>query len=118
MQPTKLFILLLLFCSACSNKGKESKPDITFERTKWDTKDELNYTYRKQMINDLLKNYKWPGIKKDSVLKLLGAPDDIEEDIFMLYHYEQKHLGSFPLSTKSLVIQLTPDSTVELARTN
>ncbi|MDB5231505.1 MAG: hypothetical protein JWN76_2310 [Chitinophagaceae bacterium] len=118
MQTTKLLLLLVLLCSACNNKNDAPKPDIKFERAQWDTKDGLNYTHRKQMINDLLKNYKWPGIKKDSVINLLGEPDAIEEDIFMLYHYEQKHLGSFPLSTQSLVIQLTPDSTVKLARTN
>jgi hypothetical protein len=119
MQTTKLLFLLLLSCSACSNKHEASKPDIKFERTKWDTKDNLDYTYRKQMVNDLLINYKWPGVKKDSVIKLLGEPDVIEEDIFMLYHYEQKHLfGSFPLSTQALVIQLDTDSTVKLARTN
>ncbi len=106
MQTTKLLLLLLLFCSACSNKNEASKPDTKFERTKWDTKDGANYTYRNQMVNDLLKNYNWPGLKKDSVLKLLGEPDGIEENIFMLYNYEQKHLGFFPLSTKSLVIQL------------
>ena len=70
------------------------------------------------MINDLLNNYKWAGIKKDSVVTLLGEPDGMEEDIFMLYHYEQKFLGSFVLSTQSLVIQLATDSTVKLARTN
>lgn len=118
MQITKLLLLCLLFCSACNNKDKTSAPDIKFERTKWDTKDGLNYSYRKQMINDLLDNYKWAGIKKDSVLNLLGEPDSIEEDIFMLYHYDQKHLGSFVLSTQSLVIQLDPDSTVKLARRN
>ncbi len=118
MQTTKLLLLFLLFCSACSNKDEAPKPNIKFERTKWDTKDGVKYTYRKQMINDLLNNYNWPGVKKDSVLHLLGEPDVIEEDIFMLYHYEQKHFGSFVLSTQSLVIELTTDSTVKLARTN
>ena len=118
MQTTKFLLMLLLFCSACSNKDEASKPDIKFERTKWDIKDDANYTYRKQMVNDLLNNYNWPGVKKDSVLKMLGKPDEIEEDIFMLYDYEQKHLGSFPLSTKSLVFELSADSTVKLARKN
>lgn len=71
------------------------------------------------MLDDLLNNYTWAGIKKDSVIKLLGEPDEIEDDIFMLYHYEQKHLfGSFPLSTESFVIELDADSTVKLARRN
>jgi len=94
MQTIKLLFALLLFCSACSNKKETAIPDIKFERTKWDAKDDLNYTYRKQMVNDLLKTYNWPGLKKDSVLHLLGEPDVIEDDIFMLYHYEQKYFGS------------------------
>ncbi|MDB5200492.1 MAG: hypothetical protein JWO92_2455 [Chitinophagaceae bacterium] len=118
MQTTKLLFLLLLFCSACSDKNDPPKPDIKFERTKWDIKDDGSYTYRKQMVNDLLNNYKWSGVKKDSVLKLLGEPDGVEENIFMLYNYNQKHLGFFPLSTKSLVFELAADSTVKLARTN
>lgn len=118
MQTTKLLLLFLLFCTACSNKDEAPKPNIKFERTKWDTKDGVKYTYREQMINDLLNNYNGPGVKKNSVLHLLGEPDVIEEDIFMLYHYEQKHFGSFVLSTQSLVIELATDSTVKLARTN
>lgn len=117
-QITKWLPIVILFCSACNNKDEASKPDIKFERTKWDAKDDLNYSYRKQMVNDLLNNYHWPGLKKDSVIKLLGESDGIEEDIFMLYHYEQKYFGSFPLSTKSLVFQLASDSTVKLARAN
>jgi len=117
MQKPKL-LLLLLICSACHNNEEATKSDISFERTKWDAKDGVNYTYRKQMVNDLLNNYKWPGVKKDSVLKLLGEPDVVEEGIFLLYHYEQKRLGGFPLSTQSLVIELATDSMVKLARTN
>ena len=118
MKSIKLFLLLLLICSACSNKNDAPKPDIKFERTKWDIKIDDGYTYRKQMINDLLNNYKWPGVKKDSVIKMLGEPDEMEDNIFMLYNYNQNHLGFFPLSTKQLVIELTADSTVKLAREN
>ena len=118
MKSIKLFMLLLLFCSACSNKKDTSKPDIKFERAKWDIKEDGRYTYRKQMVNDLLNNYKWPGVKKDSVIKLLGEPDEIEDNIFMLYNYNQNGFGFFPFSSKELVIELTADSTVKLARTN
>jgi hypothetical protein len=118
MKSIKLFLPLLLFCSACSNKNDTSKPDIKFERTKWDTKDNVGYPYRKQMANDLLNNYKWAGIKKDSVIKLLGEPDEIEDNTFMIYDYHQNSLGLFEFSGKSLVFELTADSTVKLARKN
>lgn len=115
MRITKLLLLLFLF-SACSNNGETSKPDITFERTKWDAKDGSAYLYRVQMINDLIKNYRWPGVKKDSVVKLLGEPDEIEEDTFLLYHYKQKYLGTLPMFSESLIFELTADSTVKLVR--
>lgn len=118
MQTTKWLLLLILFCSACSNKNEAAQPGIKFDRAKWDVKDNLNYTYRKLMVNDLLDSYAWAGQTKDSLVHLLGEPDVIEEDIFLLYHYEQKYLGWFPLSTQSLVFQLANDSTIKLARTN
>lgn len=116
MQTTKLFLFLLLFCSACSNKDEASKADIKFERTKWNIKDDDIYTYRKQMVNDLLTNYKWAGITKDSVIKLLGEPDEIEDNTFMIYNFNQSPFGFAPFSAKQLIIELTPDSTVKLAR--
>jgi len=116
MKSIKLFLLLLLFCPACSNKNDTSKPDIKFDKSKWNMKDDDGYTYRKQMIHDLLNNYKWPGVKKDSVVKLLGEPNEIEDDTFMIYNHN--HSGFSPLSSKQLVIELASDSTVKLARDN
>jgi hypothetical protein len=118
MQTKKLLLLLFLFCSACESNDEAAKTDIKFDRSKWDTKDGATYTYRKQMINDLIKNYKWPGVKKDSVVKLLGQPNEIEEDTFMIYDYHQNPLGLFEFSGKSLVFELSPDNTVKLARPN
>ncbi len=118
MKSIKLFLLLLLLCSACSNNNNAPKPDIKFERAKWDIKEDGRYTYRKQMVNDLLSNYKLAGAKKDSVIKLLGEPDEIEDNIFMLYNVNQNGFGLFPFSTKEMVIELAADSTVKLARAN
>lgn len=118
MKSIKLFLLILLFCSACSNNNNAPNTDIKFERTKWNIKDDDSYIYRKQMVNDLINNYKWAGIKKDSVIKLLGEPNEIEDNIFMLYNVNQNGFGFFPLSTKELVIELTADSTVKQARKN
>ena len=115
MQTIKLLFFLLLFGSACSNKD-EVKADIKFERAKWDIKDDDIYTYRKQMVNDLLTNYKWAGIKKDSVIKLLGEPDEIEEDTFLIYNFNQSPFGFAPFSSKQFIIELAADSTVKLAR--
>ncbi len=116
MQIIKLLLFLLLFCSACSSSD-ETKPDIKFDGTKWNMKDGDSYTFRKQMVNDLLQNYKWSEVKKDSLIKMLGNPDEIEDDIFLLYSYDHKYFGQFTKSTQ-LIFELAPDSTVKLVRKN
>lgn len=93
MKKIKLLLVLTLFITSCSKK-EAPKPDIKFEQAQWNVKDESNYAYRKQMVNNLLKNYTWQGMSKDSVINLLGQPDVIEEEIFMLYHYEQNMLAA------------------------
>ena len=118
MKALKLFVVALVFCLGCDNNDKSKEPDISFDRRKWDITDGNNYVYRKQMVNDLLNNHHWAGISKDSVISLLGQPNEIEENIFMLYHFEQTRLGGFPLAMQELVIELNSDSTVVLARTN
>ncbi len=118
MRFIKMFLPLLLLSASCGRSAGSSKLEMKFERTKWDAKDGVNYTYRSQMINDLLDNFNWPGLRKDAVITLLGEPDVVEENIFLLYHYEQNYLGAFVLSTQSLVIQLDNNNIVKLARTN
>lgn len=116
MQTTKLLFSLVLFCSACGNKNESTQASIKFESAKWNIKEDGHYTYRKQMVDDLLKNYKWTGIKKDSIIKLLGEPDEIEDNIFMIYDINQSPFGFAPFSSKSLIIELAADSTVKVAR--
>ena len=116
MQTIKLLLILVLICSACNDKNESSKQDIKFERTKWDMKDDDIYTYRRQMVNDLLTNFKWAGITKDSVIKLLGEPDEIEDNTFLIYNFNQSPFGFSPFSSKQFIIELAPDSTVKVAR--
>jgi len=118
MEASKWLLLVLILFSACNNGDKATPPDMKFDRAKWDMKNDRNYDYRKQMINDLLNNYNWPGLPQESVQKMLGKPDVTEEDIFMLYHYEQKFVGSMVWSTKSMVVQLDSFNKVVLARIN
>ena len=115
MQTIKWILLLFVFCSGCRNNDK-AIPDIKFERAKWDIKNDDIYTYRMQMVKDLLTNYKWSGIKKDSVIKLLGEPDEIEDDTFLIYNFHQSPFGFAPFSSKQFIIELAADSTVKLAR--
>ncbi len=118
MRITKQLLVILLFLVACNNKDKAPEPDIAFENRQWQIKEGKNYSYRKRMINDLLANHTWTGLTKDSIIRKLGEPDVVEEDIFMLYHYQQKFVGSMVWSTQSFVVQLDSNNLVKLARTN
>ena len=118
-QVTKLLLVLLLFCSACGNKDDHAGKDhIKFDKTKWNEKNDGNYTYRKQMVNDLLNNYQWVGVKQDSVIHMLGQPDYIEEG-YLIYNYEKKlFLGGLGTTIEAVVFELARDSTVKVARLN
>ena len=117
IQLTKWLFIVLLFCSACGKQSPQ-QPDIKFEKTKWSLKTEGHYTYRKQMVNDLLSNYEWYGVRKDSVIEMLGSPDNMEEGNLM-YDYESKpFLGGLGTTIEAIVFELAPDSTVKVARLN
>ena len=83
-----------------------------FDKTKWSTRDEQDYPYRDNMLNDLMTNQRLHGLKRDSLINLLGAPDRLDSS-YLFYRIAQERVGSFPIHTKTLVIKLTKDSTVE-----
>ena len=114
---TKLVLMLLLFCSSCNGRGEKiSGLDMQFDRLKWDAKKDHQYTFRKHMIHDLLKNYQWGGIKKDSVIIMLGQPDDIDGGNLMYSYDRRPVLGGLGTTIEAIVFELAPDSTVRIAR--
>jgi hypothetical protein len=119
-------IPLLFVCSlACNNaqeqkagnKESETKAEIKFDTTKWSVRKENNfsqpeYPYRNEMLKDLIDHYHLKGLKKDELIDLLGKPDHTDSG-YMFYLVAQKRIYFFPLRTKTLVIKLASDSTVE-----
>src|SRR3712207_4273446 len=88
----KLLPVLLLLTCACNSKNKNtSAPLMKFDKTKWSASQEGHYTYLSLMVNDLLSSYQWVGVKKDSVIILLGQPDAWEERS-LRYDYEKTPL--------------------------
>ncbi|WP_462254792.1 hypothetical protein [Ferruginibacter sp.] len=117
MQLNTLLLLLTIWCLSCNNgKAKKAVSETTtaieFDTTKWRTKDGDDYPYRDELLTYLTTNNKLKGWKKDSVLAFLGQPDKIDSN-YLFYSIAQKRLGFFPLHTKTLVIKLAADSTVE-----
>jgi hypothetical protein len=115
----KFIIFIIFFLSiiySCNdNNAKQSVTNISqekFDKTKWRTKDDNDYPYRDKMLNDLITNVKLKGLKKDEIIDLLGQPDRSDSS-YLFYRIAQTRIGFFPLHTKTLVIKLTMDGTVE-----
>ncbi len=115
-------ILLILFpaCFSCNttreedseNEGKTAELEMAFDKTKWEDKEGKDYPFRERMLNDILYSDTVRSQSKDGVLELLGKPDRINEN-YLYYMIAQKRIGSWPLHTKTLVIKLTDNNTVE-----
>ena len=112
MKMNKRKILLLLFFLsffACKSKQED---EHKFDKVKWSTKSDSDYPYRDKMLKDLIDNVKLKGLKWNEVTYLLGQPDRTDSS-YLFYRIKQKRIGFFPLSTKTLIIKLAKDSTVE-----
>jgi hypothetical protein len=120
---TSLFSFAILFialCAGCSDSTKDeaAQANIHFDKSKWNLRQDGNYSYRKLMVNDILHSYHWAGVSRDSVIQMLGKPNDVEEGN-LIYTYDQEpFLGGLGTSIESIVFELAPDSTVRLARFN
>jgi hypothetical protein len=121
MEIKILILLLFLGCVACSNpKGEESvkmdsvvsNVEVPFDKNKWTDKKGEDYPHRDGMLKDLMENQKLKTMRGSEVLDLLGQPDRIDSSYFF-YRVAQKRVGFVPLHTKTLVIKLAADSTVD-----
>jgi hypothetical protein len=103
-----------LFVS-CKEKNEE-KPlygsgiQIDFDSQKWATLEKMDFPYRDQMLDDIITSKMLKPLNRDEIIEILGAPSK-EEKNYMYYLIAQSRLGLFPLHTKTLVIELSGDST-------
>ncbi len=72
MKKRNVLILLFLSLLACKNT-KQDKNEEKFDKTKWVTKNNLDYPYRNEMLKDLVYNTKLKGLKQDEVFNLLST---------------------------------------------
>ena len=112
MQMRNLLQFLPLLFWSCSNTTGEAGKLLKFDKNKWAVKQDPDYPYRDKMLSDFMTNYKLHDLKKDSLIHLLGLPDRTDNG-YLFYRIAQQRLGIVPLHTKTLVVKLTKDSTVE-----
>lgn len=86
--------------------------EIDIDRKKWNVKDGSDYPYRELMLNDILYNDTIRSFKREDIIDLLGDPDRINEN-HPIYTIFQKRLWKWPLHTKTMVIKLSSDNSVE-----
>ncbi len=115
-------VLLVVCCLACKtdrgeNGGNEKlKPEseLVFDKVKWNTKDGADYSYMDKMLNDIVYNDTVRSLNKDEILDLLGEPSYYRSNESYLYYLiTRKRLVFWPLHTKTLVIKLSEDDTID-----
>lgn len=115
----KLIIILLVFncITACNNKkDKQAIAPQKFDKIKWQQKDGNAYPYRQAMVDHLRDSVNIKNIPYDSLMKLLGPPDRVNEG-HLYYDIYKKEVGMVTFGTQAFVIKLKPDSTVEWRKT-
>ena len=122
-MKTRIFAILLLVCCLACNKGRENytedmkrKPysEMVFDKAKWQTKDAEDYPYRDKMLNDVVYNDTVRTLNRDEIIDLLGEPSYYRNSKnFLYYTITQTRLGPWPLHTRSMVIKLSENNTID-----
>lgn len=87
---------------------------IKFDRTKWKTKDDMEYPYRNDMLKDLTTNYKLVGLKYAELLELLGQPNFKDSSSLTYKIIEDYKQDIDPVYTKNLNFTFSSDSVITL----
>ena len=113
MKIKNLLILFFLCCFSCKNKSEQHSQE-KFDKIKWAANDGKVYQYRNNMLNDLVYNQNLKGLKYDNVIDMLGQPDRTDNG-HLFYTIVKEYLANTDVivHSKSLVIKLAKDSTVE-----
>jgi hypothetical protein len=90
------------------------KNKTIFDQDKWRIKQGKDYPYRDEMLNDIVYTDKFRTLKKNEIIAELGEPSYYRDDKDYLYYViSQTRLLSWPLHTKTLVIKISKNNSVE-----
>ena len=125
MQLRFLIIFLLLSTSACNEDGRNKPENVNkqiitktpFDKTKWGVKEGNRYPYREQMLDAVLYSDSIRTLKENEIIDLLGSPDNIKEE-HLYYKITENRFGMWTLSTKTMVIKLSEDGSVDWIKTH
>ncbi|WP_147238745.1 hypothetical protein [Mucilaginibacter hurinus] len=95
----------LVIIAGCNNFDK-------FDRKRWsETKDGIEFTYRANMLDNLLQTHNFKGMKLKRVTDTLGRPQGFKKQI-MYYDIAMKLDTMPPSYIKRLYIHFNADSVV------
>ena len=97
-------IIFLIFLVGCNQQ-------IKFDETQWKLKDDMEYPYRKKMLNDLTTNYKLSGLKYSDLINLLGQPQ-ISDSTTLAYQIIVDYGHLDPVYTQYLELTFSKDSLI------
>lgn len=105
MNVLKYYILITIFLVSCNQQ-------IKFNQAQWQTKDDMEYPYRKKMLNDLTTNHKLSGLKYSEIIDLLGQPQ-ISDSTTLGYQIIVDYGHDIdPVYTKYLELTFSKDSII------
>lgn len=107
-----LFLALALFVSACGAGNEAGSTEKKFDAAQWKVKEGDAYPHRDAMLKDLMGDSAIRKLEKAELVALLGEPDR-ENNHHLYYPIARTKMGFLTLNSKTLVIKMFPDSTVE-----
>lgn len=113
-----VFLLITSFSFLTCKQGNDNKDlendsqnsKINFESHSWKLQEKMDFPFREAMVDDLMKSRLLKPLDSLEIINLLGEPTRANLN-YLYYMVKQERIGLFPLHTKTLVIELSLDST-------
>ena len=111
---TLVLIMGLLSCQNSTNEKNDAvaETEVAFNRELWLTRDGTNFPYRERMYKALFEKDTLKKLKKEQVLQMLGEPTRVDS-LYLFYRITEDRVGMMIMRTKTLVIKLREDNSVE-----
>lgn len=112
---TTIKILLVLLVSgliSCNNITR-----MKFDKSGWNSKNDIVYDYRENMLNDLIENHKVTGLKYSDLIDLLGPPDS-KDSVSISYQISIDYGTIDPVAGKDFILRYNKDSIIESFKVN
>ncbi|GAA3967197.1 hypothetical protein [Mucilaginibacter dorajii] len=109
----KVYLIIILGAFAFSLNSCKRYEDEKFSKTKWTTKNDMDYPMREPILNDLIKNHKLKGLTYKQLIDSLGESanyGDVKDSIYYNITVNYGYLD--PKSGKYLVLSLNKDSII------